>query len=510
MNIDADCKKALRWAAQNRPEAIQRLLNANPGALNRSGWTALTFAASAGYEMVVRLLLRRGDNPDARAKDGSTPLMCSAWFGHEVVVKLLLDHGNIDVNAKNEAGQTALWYASRNGHDRVVRLLLERDDVDQNSNDGYGRTPRLRLGRDNVKTDIHGDPSTLERPHLRIAENGRNEAVNPNHRRHSGSTPLLLAASNGDEAMVRLILQQGDNPDPRGQNGDTPLICAARNGHEGVVQLLLECPGVDADANNEASQTPLWCAAENGHDGVVRQLLASDDVDPNAKDEDGWTPLMIAADKGHVPVVQLLLQRPDVDLNSKDENGWTALTIAADKGHEPVVKLLLQRPDVDPNSKDANGWTPVMIAAYNGHESGNSQSVDGSLMLEEGGNSLESIMIRLQLDTSGIFIQTTNERTFNEVKHKLAYDFLSELDNKVAGGQIASKTAWGGGVKIIWSKTLKTTAGRANWMMEKVTSQSSEDTSCQSVMYRHIASIELSEKVIDDEGMCTSIFRECD
>jgi hypothetical protein len=54
----------------------------------------------------------------------------------------------------------------------------------------------------------------------------------------------------------------------------------------------------------------------------------------------------------------------------------------------------------------------------------------------------------------------------------------------VAGGQIASKTARGGGVKIIWSNKLKTTTEWANWT-EKVTSQSFEYANCQSVMYRH-------------------------
>jgi ankyrin repeat protein len=290
------------------------------------------------------------------------------------------------------------------------------------------------------------------------------------------------------------------------------LICAARKGHEGIVRLLLDRRGVDADANNEANQTPLWCAAENGHAGVVRLLLDLDDVYPNTEDEDDRTPLMIAANNGHEPVVQLLLQRQDIKPNLKDKNGRTPLMIAADEGHGSVVELLLHQSDVDPNPKDLIHWTTLMTAAYNGHLlrqdiDRNPQSVDGSLMLEEEGTSLESIMSRLQLDTSAKFIQTTNEPVFDEVKHKLAYDFLSELDNMVTGGQIASKTAWRGGVTITWSKKLKTTAGKAHWTKEKVTSQSSEDTSCQSVMYRHKASIDLSEKVIDDEGVCTFYLR---
>jgi hypothetical protein len=54
--------------------------------------------------------------------------------------------------------------------------------------------------------------------------------VNLNRRRHSGSTRLLLAASNGDEAIVRRLVDI--NPDHRGQNGNTPLICAAQKGHQ--------------------------------------------------------------------------------------------------------------------------------------------------------------------------------------------------------------------------------------------------------------------------------------
>lgn len=393
-----------------------------------------------------------------------------------------------------------------------ARGWLTLDWYENNIIEGAG----LEVKDGNCQIEEHAEP------HLRTKQNGPNKGsrdlpvlkhVNTNRRRHSGSTPLLLAASNGDEVKVRLLLQQGDiNPDPRGRNGDTPLICAARNGHEDVVRLLLDRRGVDADANNEANQTPLWCGVENGHDGVVRLLLDSDEVNPNTEDEDGRTPLMIAADKGDESVVQLLLQRQDVGLNSKDKNGRTPLMIAADKGHGSVVQLLLLRSDVDPNPKDLINWTPLMTAAYNGHllrqdVDRNSQSVDGLLMLEEEGTSLESIMSDLQLDTSAKFIQTTNEPVFDEVKHKLAYDFLSELDNMVAGGQIASKTAWGGGVMISWSKKLKTTAGRAKSTKEKVTSQSSDDTSCQSVMYRHKASIDLSEKVINDQGVCTSYLR---
>ncbi|KAI9787733.1 MAG: hypothetical protein M1839_000265 [Geoglossum umbratile] len=95
------------------------------------------------------------------------------------------------------------------------------------------------------------------------------------------------------------------------------------------------------------------------------------------------------------------------------------------------------------------------------------------------------------------------KKLFKERKHDLARDFLQDLDNEVSGGQIASITEPTGGIKLIWSKKLTTTAGRANWKREKITAptvdQTLQSSGGQSASYRHIASIELSEKVIDNE-----------
>lgn len=60
------------------------------------------------------------------------------------------------------------------------------------------------------------------------------------------------------------------------------------------------------------------------------------------------------------------------------------------------------------------------------------------------------------------------KREFDEKKVSLAENFIKELDNTVTGGEIQKLSAQTGGIKIIWSKKLNTTAGRANWKGEKV------------------------------------------
>ncbi|TAQ85821.1 hypothetical protein B7494_g5834 [Chlorociboria aeruginascens] len=87
------------------------------------------------------------------------------------------------------------------------------------------------------------------------------------------------------------------------------------------------------------------------------------------------------------------------------------------------------------------------------------------------------------------------KKAFSLEKQEIAESFLAELDATITGGRILEMTAPTGGIKIIWKKSLTTTAGRANWKRESVRPKlgSSEHT------YRHYAFIELADKVIVDE-----------
>ena len=91
------------------------------------------------------------------------------------------------------------------------------------------------------------------------------------------------------------------------------------------------------------------------------------------------------------------------------------------------------------------------------------------------------------------------QKLFKERKQELAITFLAEVDRTITSGQVASMADSTGGIRIIWSKKLSSTAGRANWRQEIIRSKNA-DGSVSKTFYRHHASIELAEKVIDDEG----------
>ncbi|KAH7192539.1 SprT-like family-domain-containing protein [Fusarium flagelliforme] len=91
------------------------------------------------------------------------------------------------------------------------------------------------------------------------------------------------------------------------------------------------------------------------------------------------------------------------------------------------------------------------------------------------------------------------KKSFAARKHALAESFLLELDDKITQGKIAELAESTGGVKLVWTKTLNTTAGRASWRRETTRTTRKADGEQLSVTYKHHASIELAEKVIDDE-----------
>ena len=178
-------------------------------------------------------------------------------------------------------------------------------------------------------------------------------------------TWLSRAAAEGQEVVVRLLLEKGAELESKDNYGRTPLSRAAENGHEAVVKLLLEKGAELESKDNDYGQTPLLWAAENGHEAVVKLLLQKG-AELESKDNYGRTPLSWAARNGHEAVVKLLVEK-GAELESKDKFGQTPLSWAAENRHEAVVKLLLEK-GAELGSKDNYGQTPLSRAARNGHE----------------------------------------------------------------------------------------------------------------------------------------------
>ena len=131
----------------------------------------------------------------------------------------------------------------------------------------------------------------------------------------AGKTPahrLRDAASSGDLAELRRLVQEGASVNDRSSFNNTALLYAAMHGKRECVRFLIDS-GANVNTANDSGYTPLICAAKIGDAETVAMLLdAGAEVWHALRNEDGSTPevrrtaLTLAERNHHHRVVELL------------------------------------------------------------------------------------------------------------------------------------------------------------------------------------------------------------
>ena len=118
-----------------------------------------------------------------------------------------------------------------------------------------------------------------------------------------GSKALLLAAKQGDQEILDMLLKAEVKLDALDSFGMMPLHVAAVEGDEKAVNLLLMA-GADVNAQGAAMWTPMHFAAVRGHEAVVNRLLMAG-ANVEAQENFGHTPAHLAS-LLHPDLVRLL------------------------------------------------------------------------------------------------------------------------------------------------------------------------------------------------------------
>lgn len=122
----------------------------------------------------------------------------------------------------------------------------------------------------------------------------------------SGQTPLMMAASNGAEELVRFLLDHGANVAAQDVSGFTALLMAAAEGHVGAVRLLLS-QGASVAESNALGETALMLAVMHGHLNIVSLLVEDFNADLHSRDEHGSTPILCATMYGDIHCLRCAL-----------------------------------------------------------------------------------------------------------------------------------------------------------------------------------------------------------
>jgi ankyrin repeat protein len=248
--------------------------------------------------------------------DNFTGLHLASYFGIADVVPVLLQHANIE--AKDSYGHTLLAWAIVARNEAVVKILLkEKADIE-----AWDQTALMLAAKDGNEVLV-----------ALLLDVGANLEATDSRRR----TPLFKAAPSGNEAVAKMLLKNGTNINMQDYRGHTPLSYAARAGREATVKLLLKA-GAKVDLKDNDGWTSLSHAARQGCEPVVK-MFPDAGAEFNIKDNDGRSPLRIASYASHEAIAKLLL-KAGAEVETKNEVGDTPLSTATENGYEGIVNLL--------------------------------------------------------------------------------------------------------------------------------------------------------------------------
>lgn len=138
----------------------------------------------------VAQAIARGVNPNVRDANGETGLIVAMRYEAPKVAQLLLEQPGIDLEAKAPNGNTALMMAAfRQNKSAVLELIKRGAQVNQK---GW--------------TALHyaAAAGSVEISTILLDKHAYIDAETP-----SGMTPLMIAAREGQEDVVALLLEQG-------------------------------------------------------------------------------------------------------------------------------------------------------------------------------------------------------------------------------------------------------------------------------------------------------------
>lgn len=172
---------------------------------------------------------------------------------------------------------------------------------------------------------------------------------------------LHVSACIGQFKSANALLENNENDvNKQDHNGNTPLIWAASEGNDDIVQILLDSRA-DVNMQNFYGETALFLAASRGYD-VICSMLMENGANPNIPNLDGSTAAHMAAASGHSNVLMILINRAAF-VNGQDDCGDTPLHYAVREEQYSIVEMLVTRCHASVDIQNDDQETPLQLAS---------------------------------------------------------------------------------------------------------------------------------------------------
>ena len=174
----------------------------------------------------VQWQLDAGVDVNEESSKGLTPLHYAASAGHNDIVELLIERG-ANVNATDSGkGATPLDYAHWRDHEEVIETLNAHNAQREHEKGGKG------IGQSSLIHDaaLDGDIDEVQRQ--------LDAGVDPNLKSSKGATPLFYAVYGGHLEIVELLITRGADVNALDLNGNSVLDQAHNYDDQEMVELL--------------------------------------------------------------------------------------------------------------------------------------------------------------------------------------------------------------------------------------------------------------------------------
>ena len=374
-------KRALQWAAEVNPSALETLIDF-PGVdlhvKNDNHQTIFEIAQSHQSANMQVLVNHKAFDLNMRFAGGDTPLLYALHNNQKNLVEQLIAK-NVNPNLTNNWKQNALHIAA-NRCPSAIKALLQIKGVNKNALDQNNHTPLIIaqnnnnedamlefLADDEIQFNIYRFDQrnnslfqcALVQKYKRVIELLLTKNLDLRMSNKLGLNALHIAVNYYPEAINTLI-EKGININSADNNCLTALHHALQHDKQTAFELLISHPDINVNAKDINGNTPLHYATMHNRFYALDKLLAKQNIFINERNKNQMTPLALALT--HSPkMIEKLITTQGIDVNVKANNGDTPLHMAIVSLHD-LIEPLLKIKGINVNVFNSAGDTPLHAA----------------------------------------------------------------------------------------------------------------------------------------------------